>query len=71
MDSKLPVFSNDEIGDLTIAFNNIQDLTKSHIKQIHDSQDTLMESERLASLGQLIGRYSSQFKNSYNVNFRS
>lgn len=62
IDSKLPVFSNDEIGDLTIAFNKIQDLTKSYIKQIHDSQDTLMERERLASLGQLIGGIAHNLK---------
>lgn len=62
INSKLPVFSNDEIGDLTIAFNSIQDLTKSYIDQIHDNQETLMESERLASLGQLIGGISHNLK---------
>ena len=62
INSKLPVYSNDEIGDLTIAFNNIQDLTKSYIKQLHDNQDTLMESERLASLGQLIGGIAHNLK---------
>ena len=60
--SKLPVYSNDEIGDLTIAFNNIQDMTKSYIKQLHDNQDTLMEKERLASLGQLIGGIAHNLK---------
>ena len=59
---KLPVISNDEIGDLTIAFNKIQDLTKTHINQLHDSQDTLMEKERLASLGQLIGGIAHNLK---------
>lgn len=62
INSKLPVFSNDEIGDLTIAFNSIQDLTKSYIDQIHDGQDTLMEKERLASLGQLIGGIAHNLK---------
>ena len=60
--SKLPVYSNDEIGDLTIAFNNIQDMTKSYIEQLHDNQDTLMEKERLASLGQLIGGIAHNLK---------
>ena len=59
---KLPVISNDEIGDLTISFNKIQDLTKTHINQLHDSQDTLMEKERLASLGQLIGGIAHNLK---------
>lgn len=58
----LPVTSNDEIGELTIQFNKIQDLTKQHVKQIQDSQDTLMEKERLASLGQLIGGISHNLK---------
>lgn len=64
----LPITSNDEFGDLTIFYNKLQDLTISHIKQIEYNQDMLMEQERLASLGQLIGRNCSQFKNSYNVN---
>ena len=62
MTSKLPVYPNDEIGDLTIAFNRIQDLTNSYIKQLHDNQDTLMEKERLASLGQLIGGIAHNLK---------
>ena len=62
MTSKLPVYTNDEIGDLTIAFNRIQDLTNSYIKQLHDNQDTLMEKERLASLGQLIGGIAHNLK---------
>lgn len=65
----LPITSNDEFGDLTISYNKIQDLTVSHINQIEYNQDKLMEQERLASLGQLIGRNCTQFKNSYNVNF--
>lgn len=62
MRSKLPVYSNDEIGDLTIAFNNIQDLTQSYITQLHNNQDLLMERERLASLGQLIGGIAHNLK---------
>ena len=58
----LPVTSNDEIGELTIQFNNIQDLTKQHVSQIKNNQDTLMEKERLASLGQLIGGISHNLK---------
>lgn len=58
----LPVTSNDEIGELTIQFNNIQALTKQHVKQIQDNQDMLMEKERLASLGQMIGGISHNLK---------
>ena len=60
--TKLPITSNDELGDLAISFNKIQDLTKSNIEQIHNSQETLMESERLASLGQLIGGIAHNLK---------
>lgn len=59
---KIPVISNDELGDLTIAFNNIQDLTKRNIEQIHEGQESLMEKERLASLGQLIGGIAHNLK---------
>lgn len=58
----LPATSNDEIGDLTIQFNKIQDLTKEHVAQLKDSQDKLMERERLASLGQLIGGIAHNLK---------
>ena len=67
----LPLISNDEIGELTLAFNKIQEMTKKNIEQIHSSQDMLVEKERLASLGQMIGRNCPQFKNSYNVYFWS
>ena len=60
--SKLPIVSNDELGALAISFNNTQDLTKSNIEQLHNSQETLMESERLASLGQLIGGIAHNLK---------
>ena len=58
----IPVTSNDEIGDLVIAFNQIQDLTNKNITEIESSQQTLMEKERLASLGQLIGGIAHNMK---------
>ena len=58
----LPVLSTDEIGALTIAFNDIQKLTKENIEQIKDNQSMLMEKERLASLGQMIGGIAHNLK---------
>lgn len=60
--NNLPITSNDEFGDLTISYNKIQDLTISHINQIEYNQDKLMEQERLASLGQLIGGIAHNLK---------
>lgn len=60
--SNLPITSNDEVGDLTLQFNNIQDLTKEHVEQLQNNQNMLMEKERLASLGQLIGGISHNLK---------
>ena len=58
----LPVTSNDELGELTVAFNDIQKITKDNIQKIQDNQDLLMEKERLASLGQLIGGIAHNLK---------
>ena len=58
----IPVTSSDEIGELTVAFNKIQALTKQNIDSIHDNQNKLMERERLASLGQLIGGIAHNLK---------
>jgi signal transduction histidine kinase len=55
LDMKLPVTSNDEMADLIIAFNKIQELEKANLKDIKEKQAMLVEGERLASLGQLIG----------------
>ncbi len=61
-DSRLPITSNDVLGDLSVSFNNIQELTKRNIEQIHSSQDILIERERLASLGQMIGGIAHNLK---------
>ena len=58
----LPIASNDEFGDLAYYYNKIQEFTKNNITQIHDNQETLMENERLASLGQLIGGIAHNLK---------
>jgi len=59
---KLAVVSNDEIGDLVNAFNQIQFLAKENLEQIKNNQNMLMERERLASLGQLIGGIAHNLK---------
>lgn len=55
LEMKLPVTSNDEMADLIIAFNKIQELEKANLKAIQENHAILVERERLASLGQLIG----------------
>ena len=60
--SNLPITSNDEIGDLTLQFNKIQNITKEHVEQLRNNQNMLMEKERLASLGQMIGGISHNLK---------
>lgn len=62
LEYKLPIVSNDEIGELVHAYHKIQTLTKQNIKQIYNGQETLMEKERLASLGQLIGGIAHNLK---------
>ena len=62
INSNLPIVSNDEIGDLVSYFNKIQKQQKAYLDQLHNNQDMLMEKERLASLGQLIGGISHNLK---------
>lgn len=59
---KLAVTSNDEMGDLVVAFNDIQELTSEYIHQIENNQQVLLEQERLASLGQMIGGIAHNLK---------
>lgn len=58
----LPVVSNDEIGDLVMAFNDIQKLNNEQIEEIHNKQNMLIERERLASLGQMVGGIAHSLK---------
>ena len=59
---ELPVISNDEIGNLVIAFNKIQQLNQTQIETIQNNQNTLIERERLASLGQMVGGIAHNLK---------
>lgn len=58
----LPLLSNDEFSDLAYYYNKIQEMTIENIEKIHENQETLMEKERLASLGQLIGGIAHNLK---------
>ena len=58
----LPVTTTDEIGRLTQAFNMVQEKNAYHIEQIRNNQDLLIEKERLASLGQMIGGIAHNLK---------
>lgn len=58
----LPALSNDEIGELVISFNEIRKLTKENVDKIKNSQDMLMERERLATLGQMVGGIAHNLK---------
>lgn len=60
--ARLPITSNDTVGELVNAFNDIQLLTKDNMDKIHNHQGMLMERERLASLGQLIGGIAHNLK---------
>lgn len=55
LNKRIPVTSNDEIGDLVVAFNKILDREKAHLQNIEESHELMMEQERLASLGHLMG----------------
>ena len=58
----LPVYSNDEIGLLSKSYNEIQEKTKRDIEEINNNKDRLMEKERLATLGQMIGGVAHNMK---------
>lgn len=58
----LPVISNDEIGDLIQAFNAIQQLNTKQLQTIQDNQEMMIEKERLATLGQMIGGIAHNLK---------
>ncbi|MBE5821889.1 MAG: HAMP domain-containing histidine kinase [Clostridiales bacterium] len=59
---KLKVTSNDEIGDLVRIFNKIQKIENNYILEIQENQETIMEQDRLASLGQFIGGIAHNLK---------
>lgn len=60
--NNLPVTSNDETGDLVLAFNMIQNNNNKQVKRIYTNQQIIVEQERLASLGQMIGGIAHNLK---------
>ena len=58
----LPVTTNDEIGDLINSFNLVQKYSQSQMNQIKNNQEVLMERERLATLGQMVGGIAHNLK---------
>lgn len=62
VNSKLYITSLDEISDLKQQYNHIQKTTADLLEQVHNNQQLLVERERLASLGQLIGGIAHNLK---------
>ena len=59
---KLPVTSDDIVGELAKSFNDIQTATNQNIEKIQHNQEQLIEQERLISLGQMIGGIAHNLK---------
>lgn len=62
LNNNLLITSEDELADLSLAFNQTQSFTKNNVEQLQSNQTMLMERERLASLGQLIGGIAHNLK---------
>lgn len=62
LNSKIPVISNDEIGDLVVAFNIVQEREKKYVEDIKNQQKVIIEQEKLASLGQIISGITHNLK---------
>lgn len=58
----LPAVSADELGHLTMAYNEINNVTKEKSEELEKYKETLMKSEHLAMLGQMVGGISHNFK---------
>lgn len=63
VDRKVKVSSGDEIGELGKAFNQMATDINEYQTEIESVQDDLLRSERLATLGTLIGTVSHEIRN--------
>ena len=60
--NNLPILRNDEIGELVKEFNLIQKNNNNQIYRINKAKNIMIEQERLASLGQMIGGIAHNLK---------
>lgn len=59
----LIVTSNDETGELTNSFNEIQQLTKNHINELREKQDLIVRQGKLSILGEMAGGMAHDINN--------
>ena len=60
--NNLPILRNDEIGELVREFNLIQKNNNNQIYRINKAKNMMIEQERRASLGQMIGGIAHNLK---------
>ena len=60
---RIPVASNDEIGELARTFNRMSGQLKESLESIQKSQERMIQTEKLSSLGQLSARLAHELKN--------
>ena len=53
--NKLPIFSNDEIGDLSYYYNKIEELTEKNERELKDNQYVMQRQAQFAILGEFAG----------------
>lgn len=51
----IPIYSKDEIGELSNAYNKIQKLTNEHIRKLKEDEEKIIEQTELNTLGELAG----------------
>lgn len=51
----IPIYSKDEIGELSSAYNKIQKLTNEHIRKLKEDEEKIIEQTELNTLGELAG----------------
>lgn len=61
-DKKIPVIFNGKLGELIIAINKFLDPVKEYLKKIREKHEMLIEKERLAALGRMIGGIAHNLK---------
>ena len=67
LDTRIPVKSRDEIGDLAEAFNDMAGSLKANRGELLSAQQQIMRNERLAAIGQLAAGISHEIDNPVGV----